>query len=242
VDLIDSEVLAARRIVRGEEGHVSLAAECGEFTARKLLLATGTRDELPQIENFSRFYGKSVHHCPYCDGWEHRGRVLLALGDGAHAVELALLLRGWSPHVIACTNGQILSIDEQATLAANAIKWHCDVPVKLEGEAVLHAVKLADGSSVDCDAMFFSNSQTQHSHLAIQLGCRCDQKGLIHTQRKQASTVPGLFVAGDADGEVQFAIVAAAEGAIAGVAINTELQRQGTSKHGAPRGLSAQST
>lgn len=69
------------------------AADGRRFSARKLLLATGVRDILPGIEGAEAFYGRGVHHCPYCDGWEYRGRSLVAFGAGKAAVGLALSLR-----------------------------------------------------------------------------------------------------------------------------------------------------
>jgi thioredoxin reductase len=77
---------------------------------------------------------------------------------------------------------------------------------------------------LECDALFFCSEQGQRSKLPLMLGCRCDDHGLIQTKKKQGTGVRGLFLAGDADGDVQLAVVAAAEGAIAATAINRELQ------------------
>jgi thioredoxin reductase len=80
------------------------------------------------------------------------------------------------------------------------------------------------GSPLKCDALFFSSDQLQRSPLAAQLGIEQDDDNCMKTGNKQNTLIPGLFLAGDADGEVQFAIVAAAEGAVAAVAINHALQ------------------
>jgi thioredoxin reductase len=82
------------------------------------------------------------------------------------------------------------------------------------------------GSPLACEALFFGADQGQRSHLPELLGCKSDHDGLIQTDDKQRTSVDGLFVAGDAAGDVQFAIVAAAEGAIASVAINKMLTEQ----------------
>jgi thioredoxin reductase len=87
----------------------------------------------------------------------------------------------------------------------------------------LKEIRFANGPSLECDALFFSAEQGQRSQLPQMLGCTCDEDGLIETKGKQGSGVLGLFLAGDADGDVQFAIVAAAEGATAATAINAEL-------------------
>ena len=80
------EVIGARRIADGLGRFIVRTLDGEEFSARKLSLATGTRDQLPDVKDIDGFYGTSVHHCPYCDGWEHRGRRLMALGAGSDAV------------------------------------------------------------------------------------------------------------------------------------------------------------
>jgi thioredoxin reductase len=82
------------------------------------------------------------------------------------------------------------------------------------------------GPGVRCEALFFGGEQRQRSSLPKLLGCDLDEHGLIWTKNKQETGIAGLFVAGDADGEIQFAVVAAAEGAIAATAINHFLSQQ----------------
>jgi thioredoxin reductase len=83
---------------------------------------------------------------------------------------------------------------------------------------------LEKGGEIACDAMFFNTGQHQRSDLPRLLGCVFDDDGRVRTTERQCTGVPGLFLAGDADGDVQFAIAAAAEGAAAASAINRELQ------------------
>jgi thioredoxin reductase len=216
VEFIDAEATGAECLGGGAAPFVVHLEGREPLTGRKVLLATGVRDRLPEIENIGDFYGKSVHHCPYCDGWEHRERRLAALGDGSAAVNLALSLRTWSPQVTACTNGGKISPAERRRLAANQIDLREEQPRRLEGQdGVLEHVHFADGPPLPCDALFFANDQHQRSKLPKMLGCEADDGDLIHTEHKHRTCVDGVFVAGDADGDVQFAIVAAAEGAIA---------------------------
>jgi thioredoxin reductase len=193
--------------------------------ARKLLLATGVKDELPQIENFKAFYGRTAHHCPYCDGWEHRDRRLAAIGQGKDAVGLALSLRTWSNNVTACTCGEAISDEERKRAVGNGIAVRDGIPVRMEGrDGRLERLHFQQGPPLECDALFFSSHPKQRSRLPKMLGCKGDESGHIETRGKQGTGVRGMFLAGDADGDVQFAIVAAAEGAIAATAINRELQ------------------
>jgi thioredoxin reductase len=73
--------------------------------ARKVLLATGLADELPNISRLSDFYGRSVHHCLYCDGYEYACRPIAVLGEAEKAAALALMASHWSGDVIACVSG-----------------------------------------------------------------------------------------------------------------------------------------
>jgi thioredoxin reductase len=230
VEFFDTEVNHIEYRAEAKHAYRITTAREKTFYARKLLLSTGTRDILPDIENVDLLYGKSVHHCPYCDGWEHRGERLLALGDGSAGMELALALKTWSERVTACTNGQFLSQDQQELLRINEIAYEPEVPIrlKMKADGRLGAVVFAPGSVLECDALFFHTEQRQGSKLPEMLGCKYDDQGLLKTETKQGTGIRGLFLAGDADGDVQFAIVAAAEGSIAATGINRELQDEDT--------------
>ena len=195
------------------------------LTAKKLLLATGVVDCLPAVERIREFYGTSVHHCPYCDGLEHADEQLFALGDGDGVVGLALTLRNWSERVTACSNGTHLANVQRRALERNGIDYRPERLVSLAGsEGRVSQAIFESGPPLDCDALFFSGERRPGSNLAVRLGCEPAASGTVQTGRKERTCVPGVFVAGDASGDVQFAIVAAAEGAIAATAINRELQ------------------
>jgi thioredoxin reductase len=229
VRLLSARVVSARRDCSPNPppDPFEVTVESGKvYRARKLLLATGVVDVLPDVEGARDFYGRGVHHCPYCDGYEYRGKRLAAFGDGKAAAGLALSLRTWSGKVTACTNGADLSGEDTEQLARNGIALRTERVVRLEGEDVLRRVVFASGPALGCDALFFNTDKVQQSDLAAQLDCPRTEWGQPRSTRKQRTDVPGLFLAGDADGEVQFAIVAAAEGATAAVVINSELQAE----------------
>jgi thioredoxin reductase len=228
VELVHAKVLAARRLSASGKtlAGFELQTSVRTVVARTLLLCTGVVDVLPSISGIRDFYGRCVHHCPYCDGWEHRDQRLVAFGASSQAaVKLALSLRTWSPHVTACTHGEQLTKDQRESLAGNNVEFREEKIVALRGKgSTLEEVLFDSGPALQCDALFFSSDQFQRSPLPAMLGCETDDEGLILTGKKQSTCVDGLFLAGDADGEVQFAIVAAAEGAVAAVAINHALQ------------------
>jgi thioredoxin reductase len=196
--------------------------------SRKLLLATGVVDSLPHLSGLKECYGISVHHCPYCDGWEHRDQRLFALGgDADEAAGLAISLRGWSSTVIALTHSKPLSEHWRQRLLRNGVSRREEPIARLVHQSGrLQGVEFSDGSSIDGDALFFNSGQPQRSDLLRKLGLIDDEDDHASTSDRQKTSSRGLFVAGDADGDVQFVIVAAAEGATAAVAINRELQEE----------------
>lgn len=192
---------------------------------RKILLATGLRDVLPQIPGLLELYGRSVHHCPYCDGWEHRDRPLAALGPGQAAVGLALSLKTWSADVTACTHGIDVPRDQLDRASRCGVKVRAEPIARLAArDGRLESVVFTQGPPLPCHSLFFNTPQFQRSPLAAMLGCAFREDGGVASSNKQCTDVPGLYIAGDADKDVQFLIVAAAEGATAAVAINRELQ------------------
>jgi thioredoxin reductase len=199
-----------------------------EALCRKLLLATGVFDELPEIPGLAECYGVSVHHCPYCDGWEHRDEPLLAIGQSASAaVGLAATLRTWTSQVTALTEGNTLKAKDWKLLEKCDLRL-CETPIArvVHEEGRMSGVELADGGHIDAQGLFFNTSQRPQSPLAEQLGCPPVDDVHPRTTPKQKSDRQGLYLAGDVDGDTQLAIVAAAEGATAAVAINRELAEE----------------
>ena len=196
--------------------------------ARKLLIATGVIDQLPAIEGFEACYGRSVHHCPYCDGWEWRDAPLAVLGSGKAGAALALALLTWSVDVQLFTNGPPrLPTPVRQRLQAHRIAVHDGRITALHhADGRLDAVRLRSGETVPRSALFFTTGQHQQESFAAQLGCEFTRKGAVKTDRFGQTCVPGLFVVGDASFDVQFVVVAAAEGAKAAVLINKQFQSE----------------
>ena len=196
-----------------------------QLSARKLLLATGVVDELPDVAGLRELYGRSVHHCPYCDGWEWRDQMLAVYGRGETGSAMALGLTVWTDDLVLCTDGPSgLSAKEEEELARAGIEIREDSVLRLEGrDGLLERVVFAEGEPLPRQALFFCSGQHQRSHLAAKLGARFTATGAVETGTCEATNVPGLYVAGDSSKDAQFVIVAAAEGTEAGMAINKAL-------------------
>ena len=195
------------------------------FHARRLLLATGVRDRIPPIPGIETFYGVSIHHCPFCDGWEWRDRRLAVYGRGAGGSSLAHSLLSWSADVVLLTDGPArLTARSASTLARRQVRVLTSRVTRLEGRSGrLRRIHFRDGAVLERDAMFLATGNAARTELAARLDCRFKRGGAIWTDHRECASMPGVYVAGDASHDVQFAIVAAAEGAKAAVAIHHEL-------------------
>jgi thioredoxin reductase len=225
-------VRAARvdEVVRIDGGFEVHAA--GETTrGRKLLLATGVHDELPDVKGAAELYGRGLYPCPYCDGWELRDQRLAAYGAGDSASASALGLTVWSKDVVLFLGGgEMPSPSEQDRLARYGIAIYPERVVAFEADAggALEHVVLEGGARVGRDAVFVHLGQGPRSSLAQRLGCAVEDSGAVETFEKQETVVPGVYLAGDASHDVKFAIVAAAHGARAAHAINQALREEDT--------------
>lgn len=215
-----------------QEGGFKVTLRDGqEYHSRKLLLATGVKDRIPKIEGMESLYGKSIHHCPYCDGWECRDQPLAVYGRRQHGYSLALSLKTWSDDLILFTDGPGgLKKEHRDDLALFKIPVREERISRLEGtDGMLERIVLKSGESIERRAMFFSDGQDQCCDLALKFGC-VFTKGAVKTGQRAETNIPGLFVAGDSSKDVQFVIVAAAEGAKAAEAINEALQEEDQAK------------
>jgi thioredoxin reductase len=210
------------------DDHYQLSLADGSVQdARYLLIATGVIDDLPAIPGFDECYGRSIFHCPYCDGWERRDRPLAAFGRGADVAGLALGLKTWSGDVAVCTDGGRLDRAERERLARNDITVRSEPIERLDHvDGRLTSVVFASGDPLPREAMFFATGQHPQSSLAIGLGCRLNRRGTVKTGLLCDTNIPRLYVAGDASRDAQFVVVAASEGVKAAVAINKALQRE----------------
>lgn len=199
------------------------------FEARRLLLATGLRDLLPDCPGFRDFYGATVHHCPDCDGFEVTGKRVAVLGSGRETVGFTLGLLTWTDQLTLITggDGERLTDEHRARLAQFNIPVMDRSISELEGDRSacrLERVRFDDGNTFDCDALFFNLGTVPASDLHTQLKCQLDEEcGLVRVDDEQQTSVRGVYAAGDLTPHSQLAVVAAAEGAMAAIHIHKSL-------------------
>ena len=189
-----------------------------------MLVATGLRDEIPDIPGLWDRWGRDVLHCPYCHGFEVRDQKLAVLGGSAPAVQHALIVRQWTHDLAYVTPRERLTAAERERLTARAITI-------VEGDARrltvrgdrLEAVELADGRMVRCDALFVPPRFVPNNDLLIGLGCDVDEDGWAIADATGRTSVPGVWVAGNVSNPRAQVITAAGEGSAAAIAINADL-------------------
>jgi thioredoxin reductase len=226
VELLNSEVTDVARDSKNTF-RVVLDDDRSELT-RKVLIATGVVDQLPSIARIEEFWGKSVHQCPYCDGWELRGAPIAVYGKRARGLEMARAMTAWTSDIALCTDGPSgLSGDVRMHLERNCVRVIEERIASLDGtDGQLEAVIFESGQRLLRRALFFDTPCISRSQLARKLGCQITRKGAIRCGQYEATSVPGVFVAGNLIKDVQLAIVAAAEGTRAAFGINRSLTRE----------------
>ena len=228
---------------RVESGRVTALSRDGErfvvqigdraVTARRLLIATGLRDELPAVPGLAERWGTDVLHCPYCHGWEVRDQRIGILATGAGAVHQALLFRQLSGHVtmLAHTAPELVN-EQREQFAALGVAVIEGMVVQVEADDNgLTGVRIADGTRVPLDALIVAPRMTANAELLAPLGLapvEVTQDGqVIGTQIQAdpsgATSAPGVWVAGNLVSIQAQVITSAAAGLTAGAAINADL-------------------
>jgi thioredoxin reductase len=195
------------------------------ITARRLLIATGAADELPDVPGARERWGRDFLHCPYCHGWEVRDRAIGVLATHPASIEHAHLLRQWSADVVFFTHTQTVDSSERLVLDARGIEV---VDGRVTRFSIvddrLAAVELEDGRVVARDAVFMRPTlRNRADGLAASLGCELDEGGFVLVDASGRTSVEGVWAAGNASNPRAQVITAAGEGSAAAIALNTDL-------------------
>ncbi|MDQ1670777.1 MAG: hypothetical protein QOE40_2838 [Actinomycetota bacterium] len=194
------------------------------LAARRLLIATGLRDELPDIPGARERFGHDVLHCPYCHGYEVRDRKLGVLGGGPDAIRQVQLVRQWASDVVFFPHTTQVTAEQRQQLVARAIGI-------VEGKVVrvvvednrLSGVELDDGSLIRRDAVFVGPRFVPNADLLVSLGCAVDDNDWVVADATGRTSVAGVWVAGNAANARAQVITAAGEGSAAAIALNADL-------------------
>jgi thioredoxin reductase len=219
VELVDDRVegIDSRFVVRFAGGRV--------LNARRILVATGVRDELPDIPGVRERWGRDLLHCPYCHGWEVRDLPIGVLGTVPGSARHALLIRQWSDDVAFFVDALDLTGSEQLELEARGVRVvHGKVTRLVVEDDRLTGVELADGRVIARAAVFIRPVNVPHADgLLAGLGCAVDATGFAIVDANGRTSNPGVWAAGNAVDPRAQVITAAGAGSAAAIAINADL-------------------
>lgn len=219
VEIVADQVLAI------ESGFSVRLAVGRVVVGRRLLVATGVGDELPDIPGVRERWGKDLLHCPYCHGWEVRDQPLGVLGTHPMSVLHAQLVRQWSDDVTYFAHTYDLTATEQTQLEARGIRIaRGEVARLVIDDDRLTGVELSNGQVIARTAVFIRPGNLPHADgLLAGLGCELDAAGFVIVDATGATSTPGVWAAGNvADPRAQV-ITAAGAGSAAAIAINADL-------------------
>jgi len=225
--VVPGEVTA---VTRDDTGFAVTLADGRMVRARRLLVATGAADQLPDIPGLRARWGRDVVHCPYCHGWEVRDQAIGVLATGPLAVHQALLFRQLSADVVFfCHTSPRPAGQGAEQLDARGIRMVDGEVVSLEvaGDRIA-GLRLRDGSLVRRQAIAVSSRMTVRAGFLAGLGLRPETHPSgagehIPSDAAGRTEVPGVWVAGNVTDPVAQVGTAAAEGAAAAAQINADL-------------------
>lgn len=203
----------------------------GVAHAKKLILATGLTDHLPDVPGMLELWGEGVNQCPYCHGYEQAGRKFAIFGAGPGSVHHALIVSDWTEDTTLLTNGgDWLTGDHRAMLSARGIGID-ETPLRRlvprgPNSRELGAVEFVDGRTVPYGALFTGTRWSFASPLAERLGCETEEGHsgpLVKVDMMKETTVPGVFAAGDTSNPMANTNLAAASGTLAGTGAHQSL-------------------
>jgi thioredoxin reductase len=196
------------------------------FRSRRILFATGLKDILPEVPGFDDFYGSSIWHCPDCDGPSVIGKKVGIIGWGTSIAKYTLYFLTWTDDLTVLTHSHPKDMSDEAleTLQEYGIGVNQKAITALEGaDGKLERVFFHDGTSENFDALFFHVACGPGSTLPQDAGCAVDDEGIVQVDNDFATSVPGVYAAGDITPGTRLVIRAAFEGTRAAMGIHKSL-------------------
>jgi thioredoxin reductase len=192
--------------------------------ARRILLACGLVDELPDLPGLRECWGKSVLHCPYCHAYECRGQRFGFLPRTGAELEFPLLLRGWTEDLTVFANGVPLDDELRRDYASANVRVDERRVLALRAEGRKLQAVVVEGGEVPCDDLFIHPTQTQVPVVAA-LGLRMFDENSVWVDEHAETSVPGIYAAGDLITPIHNAQLSAAAGVGAAMKLNTALTK-----------------
>ena len=215
----------ALHIEKCDTGFEITSSDSSKLQARIVLLATGLHDELPALAGIEGLWGKSVFHCPYCDGYEVRGQAIAVYGEDENALHQVMLLRNLTDNLTLCTAGKWeLTVAQRERLTRYGVDVVEQPIVALESVGTqIQAVRFVDGTASCCDALFIRPRTTHRTTFARDLGCQVNEHHVVQVDIRGRTSIEGVYAAGDISSPMRSVAISVAQGAAAAYGINADL-------------------
>jgi thioredoxin reductase len=211
--------------MRTDDGFALDTADRRTIRARRLIFATGIRDNLPPIGGLAECWGISALHCPYCHGYEVKAQATAVMGNGDSGFDLTALVANGTQELTLLTNGpSTLTADQSRRLGGRHIKIFENELERIDHlGGHLERVVFKDDSTLQLQALYLRPGFEQHSAVPADLGCELTEQGYLRVGPTQATTVPGVYACGDNSSSMRTVANAVATGTTAGMMANREL-------------------
>ncbi|QXU51344.1 NAD(P)/FAD-dependent oxidoreductase [Chryseobacterium sp. D764] len=213
------------KTVKSTEGFEIETSSDEKFHAKKLILASGVKDVMPDIPGFAECWGISVIHCPYCHGYEVKNETTGILSNGEMAYEFSKLIFNLTKNLTLFTNGKAVLTNEQTEkLKQNKIMLNEDEIEEIKHEnGSIQKIIFKNGKEVSLQALYAKIPFEQNLNVSDDLGCELTEQGFIKVDMMQKTNVPGVFACGDNVTMMRSVANAVAQGNFAGAVVNKEL-------------------
>ncbi len=214
--------------VKDQEGFAVMTKSGDRFVGRKLIVATGIKDEIPPIKGFAECWGISVIHCPYCHGYEFHSQRTAILANGDRAFHLASLVSNLTDDLAIMTAGTpTFTADQLVRLKRRTIPVvHAGIKEIMHKEGHVEGILFDDGNQLAFRAIYAAIPFTQHSDIAVSLGCELTEQGHIKVDNFQHTTVGGVYACGDNTSPLRSVANAVAAGNFTGAVVNKVLAEE----------------
>ncbi|WP_276876992.1 NAD(P)/FAD-dependent oxidoreductase [Chryseobacterium joostei] len=218
----------ATQILKNNNGFEVETLSNERFYAKKIVLASGVKDIMPNIPGFEECWGISVLHCPYCHGYEVRNEVTGILSNGDMAYDFSKLIFNMTKNLTLFTNEKSTLTQEQIEkLKQNKINLNEEEIDRIEHEnGFIQKIIFKNGSSALLKALYAKRPFEQNFNITESLGCELTEQGFIKVDPMQKTTIPGVFACGDNVTMMRSVANAIAQGNFAGAVVNKELSEE----------------
>lgn len=218
VRILDAEVLG----ISGFDTF-TVKTTAGDFDTVSVILATGGKRSAPKIPGLKEFEGRGVSYCAVCDAFFYRGKEVAVVGNGDFALHEAEELRNVTQDVTIYTDGKEPEFSREHPIAVNTMKIQAiegDDKVSgllMQSDTAAQDAEAPENSFYPADGVFVALGTAGSTEIARQMGAEITDKGNIKTDEEMATTIPGLFAAGDCSGGLLQVSKAVYEGSMAAI-------------------------